>query len=197
MNINEAMILPGGWHYKCDAYRIPHKGELPNPKEVISGIMTYRLENNLPVGDPEGDLEEYVCANFPAWCRRAPGEPIPVQTQQGTRNVDLVLMWANEFYTKVGRLQLVPQKEADERAAICASCPLQMDWANDCPPCVTSAQRLMAILRQGKDTIEGNLGGLRGCHAHGWDNRTAVHIDKQHLPPQANPNAPAQCWMRK
>lgn len=198
MNIDTGRILPGGWHYNDPSgYRIPLKGELPNPGAVIEALMSYRLENNLPVGSPEADLEEFVCATYPTWCRRTPDAPRPLKERVPARNVDLVIGWANELYTKVGRLQLIPQKEAEERATTCRACPLQMNWSSDCPPCVTSAQRLLSILRQGKDTAAAQDGQLKGCAAFGWDNRTACHIDRQHLPPQPNPNAPAECWMRK
>jgi hypothetical protein len=196
MNIDKGRILPSGWHYKDPSgYRIPLKGELPNPQEVIAALMEYRLENNIEVGSPEGDLEEYVCSTFPTWCRREAGTPQPIQTVPGRRNVDLVIGWANHLYVHVGRLQLIPQKEAEERANICKNCPMQMEWSRDCPPCVTSAQRLLSILRQGKDTAVAQNGEVRGCQVYGWDNRTACHIDKQHLPPP-NPNAPPACWMR-
>jgi hypothetical protein len=199
MNIVTEMILPGGWHFiSKDGYRIPLKSELPGPRDVIDAMVSYRLENNLPVGDPEGDLEEYVCNAYPTWCRRESGAPRPIQERPNLRNVDLVIGWANELYTKVGRLQLIPQKEAEERATICKACPKQMDWARDCPNCVTSAQRLLNILRQGKDTaVAQTADAVRGCSIYGWDNRTACHLDKQHLPQQPNPGAPAECWMNR
>jgi hypothetical protein len=196
MQIETSIGLPGGWHYAQADYRIPLKGELPSAKAVLDALLKHRLENNLPVGNPEGDLEAYVCEKFPTWCRRG-DTVVPPPIHPIRRNVDLVIGWANQLYVHVGRLTLVPQKEAEARAAICVRCPMQMRWANECPPCVTSAQRLLTILRQGKDTPQGPSGTLNGCACHGWDNRTAVHLDAVHLPPQANPTAPAECWVRR
>jgi hypothetical protein len=197
VNIETSIGLPGGWHYRdASGYRIPAKSELASAQAVIDALMSYRLENNIAVGDPTGDLENYVCLSFPTWCRRRQ-DVVPPANPPGQRNVDLVIGWANELYTKIGRLQLVPQKEADARAETCARCPMQMSWAADCPPCVTSAQRLLTILRQGKDTVLGPTGRLQGCSCHGWDNRTAVHLDVVHLPLQANPSAPDFCWVRR
>lgn len=196
MQIETNIILPGGWHYKDETgLRIPLRGELPGAKEVISAIMSYRLENNIPVGDPQRDLEDYVCKNFPTWCRKGSGSPpINVNPVQG-RNVDLVITWANALYNTQGRLQLVPQREAEQRATICEQCPAQMMWENDCPPCVTSAQRLLSILRQGRDTAVGQASTLHGCSLYKWDNRTAVHIDKVHLnTPEVG--APPPCWAK-
>jgi len=197
MQIETSIILPGGWHYKDKAgYRIPLRGELPGAKEVIAAIMQHRLENNIEVGDPQADLENYVCTNFPQWCRRgATQPPININPVQG-RNVDVVITWANALYTTVGRLQLVPQREAEARAQVCEACPAQMMWENDCPPCVTSAQRLLSILRQGRDTQPGLSSTLHGCALYKWDNRTACHVDKVHLNTQ-EVGAPPPCWARK
>jgi len=111
------------------------------------------------------------------------------------RNVDIVLQWANALYKDSGRLQMATGEEANRRAEICSRCPLQMEWVRDCPNCVQSAQRYLSILRQGRDTPHGNAGLLKGCNAMGWDNRTAVHLDRAMLPP-ANPPCPNECWLR-
>jgi hypothetical protein len=195
MQIETSIGLPGGWHYEDAAgYRIPLRGELPSAQSVIDALMQHRLENNIPVGDPQADMENFVCSRFPTYCR--PKTPtLPPARPHGTRNVDIVTEWANALYVNVGRLALVPAREAQARSETCVRCPMQMSWAEDCPPCVTSAQRLLMILRQGKDVPLGPSGTLNGCACHGWDNRTAVWFDRAHLPPKANPGAPEMCWV--
>lgn len=197
LGFETAIGLPTGWHFVSpQGYRIPLKGELPSAKAVIDAIMQYRLENNVPVGDPQADMEAFVCSTYPTYCRPKNQVVPPPNAGPKGGNVDLIVAWANALYVQVGRLALVPQKEAEERAATCIRCPMQMDWASGCPPCVTSAQRLLSILRQGKDVSTGLSGTLKGCSCYGWDNRTAVHLDLSHLPP-VNPASPDFCWVRQ
>lgn len=199
--IIEGMILPGGWHYKdSTGYRIPYTGELPNPKAVVDAILHYRLENGLPAGNPEQDMEAYVCSAFPRWCAGEADRSntfmdntVASSRPSTLRFVDIISLWANSLYGTAGKLSLVPLREAEQRAEICKGCPQNTIWENSCPPCVQSAQRLLSIIRQGKDVQQ--LNELHGCKCHGFCTRTAVHLEREHLPPVAN-DAPSACWLR-
>lgn len=200
--ILEDMVLPGGWHYRSpEGYRIPFSSELPNSKTVIDAILHYRLENGLPAGDPEGDMETYVCNNFPNWCRGAADRSntfmndTPASSKPGPlRFVDVIALWANSLYGNAGKLGLIPLREAEQRAEICKSCPQNQVWENSCPSCVQSAQRLLTIIRQGKDVQQ--LADLHGCKCYGFDTRTAVHLERAHLPLEISPLSPGLCWLR-
>lgn len=194
----EGMILPGGWHYKDPTgYRIPHTSELPGPREVVDAILEFRLENQLPAGNPEADLENYVCTTFPHFCSDPLTTPVPNSQNQiivGNKFVDIIALWANSLYDQAGRMTLVTNKEAEQRSVACMNCPMQTVWEGDCPRCVENAQRITKIVRQGKEVTHWRK--LHGCAAQGFCTRTAVHIDRQYLGP-TNPTAPDYCWMRK
>lgn len=195
--VNESMILPGGWHYKDPSgYRIPHTSELANPELVIKGILDYRLENRIPVGNPERDFEDYVCSNFPNWCltSQATPAPNPNQPRDEVKFVDRIAAWANSLYDQAGRLSLVPMRDAQARSEICRRCPMNQNWENDCPRCVENARRLTIIIRQGRDVP--NERGLMGCACHVFDVRTAIHLERAHLPATSE-QAPEECWMRQ
>jgi hypothetical protein len=199
--IIEGVLPPGGWHYEDPTgYRIPYKGEAPSKKDLIHAIMEYRLENRIPVGHPEQELEQFLCTKFPRFCHphdmgpagtlTAAGGQI-MDTIPGPRTVDHIAAWANALYEQAGRLEMATLKEADTRADVCRQCPMQKEWEGECPQCVTAAQRVLMIVRQGKEVTHWRK--LKSCGGR-FCTRTAVHIAKQHLQ-QPPSGAPATCWM--
>jgi hypothetical protein len=58
------MIPPGGWHYyDSDVKLTSHSYE-----SLLKSVENYRAENNLPLGDVEGDVNSYICSNWPNFC---------------------------------------------------------------------------------------------------------------------------------
>lgn len=195
--------MPGGWHYKDQSgYRIPHEGELSGPKEVIDAILTYRLQNMRPVGNPEADFHNYVCTTFPTWCVPDAGEMLQAANAALTgpsgqpRIVDIITAWATALYDHVGKLKLVPINEAEKRSEACRGCPHNVQWQGECPPCVTNAQRLLVIIRQGREATPWRK--LHACTCWNFDTRTAVHLEKEHFDISKMPALrPSFCWLKK
>lgn len=196
--IIQGLLPPSGWHYKDaqEGYRVPHQGEAANVQDLSDRLQEYRLQNQLPVGDPLGDIEAYICSNFPRNCTPHEQGQEPIQQNasnpSSNRFVDTIALWAKGIYQNQDR-RLMPLSEAEQRAQACLRCPLNQPWENDCPNCVLNAQRILAIIRQGKDV--GTHRKLHGCRAHGSCTRTSVHIEREFLGPVAE-GAPDYCWMR-
>jgi hypothetical protein len=199
------ILPPGGWHYVHIEngqiqYRIPHVSELPSLNAVVDAITHYRLENRLPVGDPQGDYENWLCSTHPRFCREHLFEANHISANltapAGQRHVDRINGWANSLYAAVPKLKMVPMAEADQRAQTCLQCPLNVQWEGECPACVTSAQRLLLIIRQGRDSHYGKK--LHACSGTGMCTRTAIHIEREHFPPQSTyASLPEPCWLKK
>ena len=196
--IIELVLPPGGWHYKdsVHGYRVPHTGEAPTPKILEDMLQEYRLENQLPVGDIIQDIENYICSNFPRNCTVGDQPPLTIaQTQQApsqTRFVDLISGWANTLYQRQDK-RLIPIAEVEQRSQACLRCPLNQVWENDCPQCVTNAQRVLSIIRQGKESSQWRR--LHGCRAQGFCTRTAIHLEREFLGAVAE-GVPDYCWMK-
>lgn len=191
------MIPPRGFHYvDPSGYRVPHTGEATSLENLMDLLITYRLENNLPVNDVRLDIENYICNNFPNMCAiqvaNSPFYGAALPAPQGQRRVDLVAAWANSLYEHAAKLNLVTENEAMERAARCKGCPCNEAWENECPPCVTNAQRLLTIARQSRDVSD--PGKMHYCSYYKFDTRTAVWLDLAHFVPRQNP--PEVCWLK-
>ena len=55
------MVPPGGWHYR-DGDVTLEGWSLDNLYDVV---RNYRAENHLPLGDVVGDVNSFVCGNYP------------------------------------------------------------------------------------------------------------------------------------
>jgi hypothetical protein len=58
------MIPPGGWHYmEGDVKLTSHSYET-----LLTTVENYRAENHLPIGDVDGDVNSFICSNWPNFC---------------------------------------------------------------------------------------------------------------------------------
>ena len=168
--------------------------------ELIVAVINWRLQNQRPVGNAKGDVDLFICSNFPRQCQgRGPKGEINVRAtvaqkaqQAGARFVDRIILWATDAMNEGHGKDLEPAQEAARRAAICVACPRNSEWENSCPSCVTHAQRLMTIIRQGKD-IPSLAPQLHACSDTDMCNRTSIWI-KRHLL-RKSPNMPKACWI--
>ncbi len=198
-------IIPaGGWHYfENDGTKI----EGNSHSELIANVTSYRTHNNLPLGNPEADVDKQVCARQPAVCgigrvedddapKKVYGQPIK------RRLVDRVATWLGNRYAKLGSIQTVSKEEAERRTSICVSCEKnQKDWraqvTRDCAPCGDRIEVLDTLsfkIRKGNQvTREKNLGA---CQHYGMELQTAVWMPEQAMQMRKHyPNAPSNCWL--
>jgi hypothetical protein len=191
------MIPPDGWHYLQEGkFRV----DASSYDELIVAVINWRLQNQRGVGDAKGDIDQFICSNFPRQCQGVgPKGQINVRATvaqkaltAGARFVDRIIQWAVDAMNEGHGKDLEPAQEAARRAAICVECPRNSTWENSCPSCVTHAQRLMTIIRQGKD-IPSLAPRLHACSDTNMDNRTSIWI-KRHLL-RKSPNMPKACWI--
>ena len=190
--------MPGGWHF---LQKMPDgtevKIESDQYKNLVPDVLNFRLHNRLPIGDPPREVDEQICTRFPQQCQMGvdPGgyvrRPIPPGPP---RFIDQIIMWAQSLLGNQGIAELEIQQEAERRAAICVQCPLNIDWKQSCPSCVSHAETLMTLIRKGRNVTQWRK--LHACRALGQDNATAVWIKKELLQRGPTDHLPGHCWAK-
>lgn len=184
------MIPPGGWHYfDGDAKLTAHTYDA-----LIALVESFRAENHRPVGDVAGDVNSYICSNWPTFCH---GVDMVVVTSVRPQTASGELMndiqtWAKNILNIQRIKPFVLDSEAEERAKICRACPKNTNWRGGCSSCITATDRMSANVRQGRDTKSSAV--LGGCTVYRHDNRTAIFLDREMF--EASNNAPANCWVK-
>src|SRR5689334_22111627 len=109
-----AKIPAGGWKYKeifRDNKSIVITGV--SKDDLIHNLYQFRLENDIPIGSPQEDVENQSKER--------------IMPQQSRSLRERVTQWkANRMYHQN---ELVNEDVAEERAKICSTCPFNiMDW---------------------------------------------------------------------
>ncbi len=149
---------------------------------LIKLISEFRVENDIPFGDPEKELDDYL---------------VNLQVTQAPRERTMrerVTSWKTN--RQFASHELVSDDVAKERATICAGCPYnQINWADGCSACFQKTQRDLIALRQNR-TMGLQLGA---CAIAGHDNATAVFLSEASLKHrnQVMHKLPDFCWMKK
>lgn len=188
--INVNMYPSNGYFFKESDGSV-HRA--PGWKAVIRKVEEYRARKRLPIGDVAAEVVAQACQRQPSICysdRRgqAPINPrVPLKAK--------VLLWLNSFLKvmeKGNPLQYVEAAESQQRAAVCAKCPLNVSLGTS--ECSTCKQALAGyrdkILGRGR-ARDGRLGG---CSGLGVDLITAVHLDELRVD---GPGLPGYCWRKR
>ncbi len=191
MAVKTGTVPPGGWHYE-DA---EHKTEGSGYPELVQAELTWRLQNQKVIGCVECDIEEFYRKNYPAFVTTSPTIQVTVtdiQRSHGAQLVDGIHEWAIGLYRNPMSQEMVSEQEALRRANICAMCSKNKEWKGGCHNCNENVERLLAMIRKGKDVGLSNQ--LQGCTALRHCNRTAVWMNKDLISKAETPN---NCWMRQ
>ena len=183
------MIPPGGWHY----YQSDTKITGYSYADLLKSVESYRAENHLTSGDITGDVNGYICSNWPQFCHGVDMvaiTSIDAQTATGDLMND-IQTWAKNILQSQEPHPLVLDALAEQRAQICRRCPSNVNWRGGCGACVASTERVCASVRQARDTASTPV--LGGCALMRHDNRTAVFMDRNQI--QRSTNIPAECWV--
>lgn len=191
----ENIVPPGGFHFEDKVNRFRVDGH--SYQSVAEALLRYRLENKLPVGNPLKDVLDYVCTNWPHFCS---AHNPPILGGNATPSISSrISVWLSALYRTArssgGSENFVAQAEADRRAAICRSCPHNVEWRHGCTGCLASIATLGFTFRAGRASSEEKH--LKGCDIIGQENATAVWV--RALPP-VSPSEyeqlPKHCWRK-
>lgn len=194
--VREGIVPPGGWHYPENNTKIHSQDG--TYRGLIKAVLEHRLANQIPAGDPETDVRNYICRTFPNMCQ-TPNQPQPqvaVAPPATAPNVsklqqliDDLLTWGNVTARNVGQLEL--PEEAKRRADICERCEFNVKWEHGCSACVGNANRLFNLMRQMKNVPRHKK--LYACGINRHCNKTSVWLNNKHM--QRRPGTPDKCWI--
>ena len=183
------MLPPSGWHYIEGDVRI--NGVTYDT--LIKNVEVYRAENHFPSGDVEGDVNSFICSNWPQFCHGVDMVAITSVNPETdtTALANDIQTWAKNLQQSQEPINMVTDELAEERAKTCRNCPENVNWRGGCSSCISTTERLTAGVRQGRDTKSSAV--LGGCKSMRHDNRTAIFIDKDQFLKATN--LPANCWL--
>lgn len=161
--------------------------------ELLDKCMNLLRSRNMPIPiDLEWQIEDAICKRMPPDCK----DCSPRNKKHIVIDANMVkrFMLTMEDWWKKG-FNYVPQEEADRRAAICASCPLQHE-AEGCFGC-RGIQGLVNVVRGKRSTPYD--GRLLNCSVCGCFNQVQVHIPLDVLQKASGDldyNGNPECWKR-
>ncbi len=151
------LVPPGGFRYTD-----PDTGFTTSASthyDWVANSKAHRQANNLPLPlDFQARVEDQLCGIIPPeYCDREPGDVKWVDTKFGWNDfiegMKVFGRWALED------APLVQQEEADRRAAICTSCPLNVDVSG----CSTCHKLASAITGAVAKRVSAHNDYLRAC----------------------------------
>ena len=180
---------PGGWRYEQ-----PETGTVLTASgyvELCGKIKIHRAANGLSQNDPEMDVRGYICAKYPDLCKIPP--TYEEKTSFGVGDVRAFLNTVVEAVKRRGEDAFVSMAEADRRAAICVTCPLN----KTIPGCYGCASLAPLIVEAVSGRSSKWQGKLRQCGICGCALAAKVHLTRGLIfETQAKEYAfPSWCWL--
>jgi len=189
--------IGGGWRYlqvfQGQTWRIPAEGSAKSAEDLVKQVTDFRVSAGIELGDPFHDVVEFIRKASPPndrWKGRNKGE---VVRREITPMIQHLREWCDVTATKKPRFVL--NEEASDRARVCLTCPQNIRWeVTGCGTCNDEIYRRSYLLRQARSVPEEDA--LCACRLHRVHLRSAVHLDRDFLPPR-HTDAPVACWMHK
>jgi hypothetical protein len=183
------IIPPGGWHYMEGDVKLASYSY----ETLLKTVENFRAENHLSIGDVEGDVNSYICSNWPNSCHGVDMVVVSSVNPPTAKSELLndITVWAKNILNSSKKNLLVSDELAEQRAQVCKICSENKSWKTGCSSCITATERVSASVRNGKDTH--TSASLGGCNVMRHDNRSAVFMFKKQL--QTTSNTPKTCWI--
>lgn len=191
-----SVIPPGGFHYIEKHNGVEIRIDSHSVEATAAAVLKFRLNNGVPPGNPQQDVFDFICKQWPHFCHDnnpdyLQSPPPPREEHMSRRAVNhMVRVW------NLGGENAVSEGEAERRAAICAACPMNVDYLGGaCGPCIESLDRLAFVWKRNRTTSKDSE--LKGCKVIGQLNTVAVQA--ANLPPLLDGDAaqlPPACWRR-
>ena len=194
MKYRRGQGCPNGYHFPIDKNVTLRAATFDL---LVNEVVNWRTQNGIPIGDPEKDIDDYLCSKWAYYC-----EPSDKQSALVSKNSDLLKQvngWAAIMTreTPVGGYPLVDQTVAANRCEICTSCPFNRPWRSGCGNCMKATDTILIRLRQLRKIMLDD--SLLGCAINGFDNRTAIHlpISALKLTEEKLQSIPPNCWIKQ
>jgi hypothetical protein len=165
---------PGGWRFKHLDTGYVSTGV--TFQSLVQKVVQYRQNHGVPVVS-EGyarlsdEIEADICASMGprdqvAYCDTKFRPLTGIHWREVARFLHTLAAWVKAGFEKV------PQEEAERRASICATCPLNVGLAG-CAVCRTALKAGRDVLMQASTAQDSRL---QACGVCGCDLKTSVHV---------------------
>lgn len=183
---------PGGWRFLEMRSKMWHRSH--SFQGLVQKVIQHREVNGYPPGNPEAEVEEFICDIEPGSCTKGLSKP-PARAIK----IQDVLRFTKTMAQHVWQGgELVSQEEANRRAEICASCVYNVptDGCEGCHnPGISKAIKDML----GVKTTE-HTDSLQTCWWCGCFNKVQIwfHINvlRKALEPEIQKDLPNHCWKK-
>lgn len=183
---------PGGWRFKHIDTGYVSVGT--TFQDLVKKVAQYRQNHSVPIVS-EGyarladEIEADICASLePAdrvsYCDTKFRPLTGIHWKEVARFLHTLAAWV------VAGFEKVPQEEAERRASICATCPLNVGLAG-CAICRSSLKAGRDALMQAATTQDDRL---QACGVCGCDLKTSVHVPISVLRQGRELAYPEWCW---
>jgi hypothetical protein len=157
--------------------------------EVIRRLRDYRVNNHIPVGDPEQDVLTYYAMNWP-WTIK-----VDRSSEPAGENAAFVQyrQWVERTWAKPPN-KFVPSKEAAARLDACAKCPFRCKKQWDKTREATELDRRAFLLARGIDFP--NKGGV--CRLNFFADLVAlalIETPRDFVEARKEKTKPEWCWV--
>lgn len=176
-------------HYYQSGYDEPILAD--GYEEMINNILQFRLDNDLDIGNPKEDYEDFLRHQFPGFETKAKKRPGTSPAENRRNLMDQVRAWVRGAKEKEWKAEY--QEVAEERAEICSGCPFNREHISQCSPCINKLERQVTMLTQNRQT-KAKVGA---CVNLKQDNRVAIWMPAEALSDaKVNHNTPDFCWVK-
>lgn len=195
--IDPGTVPPGGFRYLC-----PETQTWVNAAslgELVHAATRHRTANKL--GTPENfaeHIEAQMCSHMPpGTCKHEAGVVMSGSRRLTFHEVVAATKTLGAWFLK--GTPKVAQAEADKRAAICLSCPMNQNF-DGCTTCAEKDLReaIVGFMGESKTAVDA---ALHTCGVCGCTLKAAIWMPLdllvKHADKQALANAPAWCWKTK
>jgi hypothetical protein len=190
-HIRKGLVMNGSWHLNApDGVRIEGDTE----DDLRKKYVTYCLQRGHAIHDIQNHITELICNSKGAenLCQKVQGF-----VQAGVPHIEVfkdpfintLIDNANKLAEK-GDVPLVDPNVAEERAKVCAKCPLNQSKSL-CPSCISHSKKLFTLLRKGQQTSTDEY--LNFCEGFGMCSKTIPWLaNAKDIP--AIKGIPGNCW---
>lgn len=195
-----SIVPPGGFHFveKYAGTEIRLIGD--SVDNLAANLEKYRLTNGIPLANPKQEIVDYICGNWPHFCNETEHTGyLDASLSAMLTSASRVAAWVTRLWN-IGADNFVTPKEADRRAAICQTCPMNQDFrAGGCSSCVQGTDRLAFLwLSNRAVTDHKQWHALKACRATGAHLQAGVFADRQpDMRDEEKLQLPAECWRKE
>jgi hypothetical protein len=189
----------GGWNYTAPQTGVRIEGN--DPSHLVANVRKHLRGNGIKPPEGLAEIVEHdICQRELVPCTKQDRARVWTTVKSGTD----ALLAAVKSFAATGESPKVDQQEAERRASICASCPLNVPLDTGCQECKAKGRNFLRLLRAAARTLGSALGlhtrqdaRLKQCADCRCELRLKVHVRFSALPPppaNLRSRVPSKCW---